>query len=52
MSFEAKKYPMFVELFAPVAASDILLLEKVQCRATKAILNGYIPDYKSCLIKL
>ena len=41
-------------LFVLVAAlfNDILLLEKVQRRATKVILNDYTSDYKSRLIKL
>ena len=29
---------------------DILLLERVQCRATKFILNSYTMNYKTCKI--
>ena len=39
-------------LWRPYLIQDILLLEKVQCRATKIILNDYTSDYKSRLIKL
>ena len=62
ISFEAKKllYISLVRscllycspLWWPYLIQDILLLEKVQRRATKAILNDYTSDYKSCLIKL
>ena len=62
ISFEAKKllYIFLVRscllycspLWWPHLIQDISLLEKVQRRVTKAILNDYTSDYKSCLIKL
>ena len=62
ISYEAKKllYISLVRscllycspLWRPHLIQDILLLEKVQRRATKVILNDYTSDYKSRLIKL
>ena len=39
-------------LWRPHQIQHITLLERVQCRATKFILNDYTTDYKSRLIKL
>ena len=39
-------------LWRPYLIKDILLLERVQCRATKFILDDYSMDYKSRLINL
>ena len=62
ISFEAKKL-LYISLVGsclsycsllwwPYLIQDIILLEKVQRRATKFILNDYTSDYKSHLIKL
>ena len=39
-------------LWRPHQVQHIILLERVQCRASKFILNDYSTDYKSRLIKL
>ena len=39
-------------LWRPHQVQHIILLERVQCRANKFILNDYSTDYKSRLIKL
>ena len=61
ISYEAKKLLYSLvrscllycsSLWQPYLIQDILLLEKVQQRATKVILNDYTSDYKSRLIKL
>jgi len=31
---------------------DIFIIERIQCRATKYLLNDYTSSYKTCLIKL
>ena len=40
------------QLWRPNLIKDILMLERVQCRATKYILNDFFSSYKSRLITL
>jgi len=39
-------------LWKPYLVQDIILLERVQCRSSKFILNDYSSDYKTRLAKL
>ena len=39
-------------LWKPHLIKHIQLIERIQRRATKYVLNDYVGDYKSCLIKL
>ena len=40
------------QLWNPYSIKDITILERIQRRATKFILNDYVSDYKSCLLEL
>ena len=40
------------QLWRPHLIKDILNIERVQWRATKYILNDYVSDYKTTLLKL
>ena len=40
------------QLWNPYLIKHIVMLERIQCRATKFILNDYTSSYKSCLLKL
>ena len=39
-------------IWRPYLRRDIIVLEKLQRRATKFILNDYTSDYKTCLSSL
>ena len=40
------------QIWRPALIKDIKILEQIQRRATKFILNGHYTDYKSWLLKL
>ena len=40
------------QLWNPYLIKDIVMLERIQRRATKFILNDYTSSYKSCLLNL
>ena len=42
----------FTQLWRPYLMKDILNIERVQQRATKYVLNDYVSDYKTRLLKL
>ena len=52
LSLVCSRLPYCCQVWRPQNTKDIVLLERIQRRATKYILNEYASDYKSRLVSL